>query len=129
MRVKAIYDKGLSVIEEASGSRRRVPRRDFGRKIGVLVKGHYHLSTSLQIGEGGMMIYSKDALIVDQRVVVSFRFPFSKPRVVTAIVRYVLPAKKGQKANYGLEFINLEFDVRREIRNYVALQTQKEKVI
>lgn len=116
------------MIEEANGSRRRVPRRDFSRRIGVLVKGYYHLSAGLQIGEGGMMILSKDTLVVDQRVVVSFRFPFSKPRVVTAVVRYVLPAKKNQKANYGLEFINLEFDVRREIRNYVALQTQQEKV-
>ncbi len=112
--------------EVVNGKRRRVPRRDYARKIGVLVKGHYHLSNGIQIGEGGMLILSKDSLVVDQTVVVSFRFPYSVPRIVTAEVRYVLPAKKGQRPQYGLEFVKLEFDVRREIRNYVALQTHHE---
>lgn len=102
--------------------RRRVPRREFQRRIGVLVKGRYHVSRCVQIGEGGIMIYSADNLSVGQRVVLSFKLPGQAPTVVSAAVRYILPEQLGIKERYGLEFINLNFEVKREIRNYVAMQ-------
>ncbi|MGE0763501.1 MAG: PilZ domain-containing protein [Bdellovibrionales bacterium] len=100
--------------------RRRVPRRDFFNRIGLLVRGAYHVSRAVQIGEGGMMINSKTPLAMGQKVVVSFKLPGLPPDVVLACVRYVLPAENGQADRYGVEFLNLDFNIKREVRNYVA---------
>jgi len=102
--------------------RRRVPRRDFHRRIGLLVKGLYQISRAVQIGEGGMMVYSPTPLVMGQKVVVSFKLSGHPPDVVLACVKYILPAEKGVAERYGIEFLNLDFNIKRGVRNYVATQ-------
>ena len=89
------------------------------------MRGRYHISRSVQIGEGGMMIYSDDKLAVGQRVVLSFKLPGRIPSVVMGTVKYVMTEKVSSRESYGLEFTNLNFEVKREIRNYVAMQTDQ----
>jgi hypothetical protein len=62
---------------------------------------------------------------VGQRVVLSFKLPSHPPEVVTGVIRYVLPAQMGMGERYGLEFINLDFNIKRKIRNYVATQVYR----
>lgn len=102
--------------------RRRVPRREFHRRIGLLVRGVYHVSRAIQIGEGGMMVYSAVPMVLNQKLVVSFKLSGHPPDVVLACVRYILPAEKGLTERYGVEFLNLDFNIKRGVRNYVATQ-------
>lgn len=102
--------------------RRRVPRREFNRRVGLLVRGRYHVSRAVQISEGGMMTYSLEPLVVGQKVVLSFKLPGTPAEIVMATVRYVMPAQAGLGERYGMEFSVLDFNVKRVIRNYVAMQ-------
>ena len=105
--------------------RRRVPRRAFEAPIGLLIAGEYGMSRCHQVGEGGMMVSSARALAVGQRVSLSFFVPGGSVALVRAVVRSLIPVKdKGQGPRYGLEFENLDFQARREIRNFVAAATR-----
>lgn len=106
--------------------RRRVPRREFKKKVGLLIAGEYHVNLATQIGEGGMMVHSHLKMKKGQRLVVIFKLPGSMETVVRAIVRYELDQPSPFGSNYGIEFENLEFKVRREIRNYVASKSEAE---
>ncbi len=102
--------------------RRRVPRRDFIRPIGLLVQGRYYITRSLQIGEGGIKVEFHRPLQDQAEVVVTFQMPDSGPTVVRAVVRNQEPAPDELGlTHFGLEFCSLEFQVKRAIRNYVAL--------
>ena len=106
--------------------RRRVPRREFKKKVGLLIKGDYHVNVATQIGEGGMMIHSHVKMEKGQRLVVIFRLPECEETVVRAVVRYELDKPSPFGSNYGIEFENLEFKMRRQIRNYVASKSEAE---
>ncbi|MCB0407546.1 MAG: PilZ domain-containing protein [Bdellovibrionales bacterium] len=106
--------------------RRRVPRREFKKKVGLLIGGNYHVNVAVQIGEGGLMTHSLDPLQKGQRLVVAFRLPGKQETVVRAIVRYIIEDNGPFGNKYGVEFENLEFRVRREIRNYVASKSEAE---
>lgn len=106
--------------------RRRVPRREFKKKVGILVSGEYYVNFATQIGEGGMMIHSSVPLTKGQRIVISFRLPNCQETVVRAIVRYFIDEPSGHGGRYGIEFENLEFKMRREIRNFVASKSEAE---
>lgn len=110
-------------IPKADLGRRRVPRRDFESSIGILYAGGYRLERSFQVGEGGMLISSRRPLKEGDRLVISF-FMSNIPIVVQGIVRNVVPAAEGKPERYGIEFLNLEFSFKREIRNYVASATR-----
>lgn len=110
---------GLQAKEHLLG-RRRVPRRDFEADVGVLAAGVYQMERCLQVGEGGMMILCERPLVTGQTVVVSFYLPNSSPIIVSAQVRYVVAADETNPVRYGLEFVRLNFQYKREIRNYVA---------
>lgn len=100
--------------------RRRVPRRAYESDVGLLADGTYRMERSLQVGEGGMMITCQRELKMGQSVVISFYLPNSNPIVVFAVVRYVVAAEERNPLRYGLEFVKLNFQYKREIRNYVA---------
>lgn len=116
--------KNMSDTNEKLIRRRRVPRRDFLGRVGILVDGQYQMSRALQIGEGGMLLYSTSPLSVNQQLVVTFRVPGHNPDVVRAVVRYVMAPQAGMRERYGVEFTNLDFKVKRDIRNYVATQSR-----
>jgi hypothetical protein len=103
---------------------RRVPRRSFEATVGILTKGNYNLGQSFQLGEGGMMLASLHDLINDHHIVVSFQMG-AEIVMVRAIVRGKLPAKAGAPIRYNVEFVDLEFQYKRAIRNYVAAATSQ----
>ncbi len=100
--------------------RRRVPRRDYTHRIGLLIAGQYHITRAMQIGEGGMMFYSAVKMRIGQRLVLTFKLPGQNPEVVMGCVRYILQPDQTGQERYGIEFLNLDFNVKREVRNYVA---------
>jgi hypothetical protein len=109
-------------VNETNLGRRRVPRRAFDSPIGLLACGKYLIERSYQVGEGGMMISSQRPLAVDQMVVISF-YLGQVTIVVRGTVRSVVPPGKGFPERYGVEFANLGFQFKREIRNFVASAT------
>lgn len=106
--------------KESSLGRRRVPRRAFDGVVGVLALGEYVTERAYQIGEGGMMIGSSRPLVIGQNLVLSFYLPNSNPIVVHGVLRNIVPADNKNPIRYGLEFVKLNFQNKREIRNYVA---------
>lgn len=119
----------MSKPDNSESRRRRVPRREFNRNIGVLFHGRFTVCQAFQIGEGGLLIAHPINLNIGDTVVVSFKLPNYIPDVVRAVVRYVLEAKGSTPARYGIEFLNLDFTVRRQIRNYVASQIERSKEV
>ncbi len=106
-------------------SRRRVPRRIYAAPVGVLVAGGYAVGRGYQVGEGGMMISTdQQSLTEDLQIVVSFYLPSGEMIVVRAVVRSVIAEAKGSAEKYGLEFLNLDFQSKRAIRNFVAAATR-----
>jgi hypothetical protein len=103
--------------------RRRVPRRSFEGKVGVLLAGSYRVERAYQVGEGGMMVSSKDKLTEGGQLVVNFFLPSGALIMVRGVVRSVIPAKDGHPMRYGIEFLNVGFQSKREIRNFVAAAT------
>lgn len=107
--------------------RRRVPRREFTHRVGLLIRGRYYISRAVQIGEGGMMIQSPVELAGNQQIVISFKLPNLDPDVVRGAVRYQQnDHKRPEIKQYGIEFLTLDFKVKREIRNYVADKSYEE---
>lgn len=109
-------------------SKRRFPRRRFSQNIGVLFKGQYRISESAQIGEGGMMISSDFALEENSWVVVSFMVPGRAFIIVRAQVQYLMPDAQTHEVMYGLKFLNITFDNRRKLRDFIAAKTEAEAV-
>lgn len=103
----------------AGGARRRVPRRIFESPVGLLTGGRYSVERSYQVGEGGMLVSSRSPLAIGTLVVASF-FLKGVTVIVRGVVRNVMEAKENVPERYGLEFQNLEFQFKREIRNFVA---------
>lgn len=105
--------------------RRRVPRRAFEGAVGMLLKGEYSIQRAYQVGEGGMMISStaKTPLVEGVNLVVNFFLPSGVLITVRGLVRSVVPGKDGMPKRYGIEFVNVGFQSKREIRNFVAAAT------
>lgn len=109
-------------------NRRRVPRRAFNKRVGLLVNGVYMVSESTQLGEGGMLIVCPQNLEIGQKLVVTFKLPDAVQAVVRGIIRYKLEPKGDVKYPcYGIEFVNLDFNLKREIRSFVASKSQYEE--
>lgn len=115
--------------KKAAMGRRRVPRRSFEDPVGVLNRGQYSIQQAFQVGEGGMMISSTEELKISDRLVVNFALQSAMTVIVRAVVRNILPAENGLPIRYGIEFVNLEFNFKREIRNFVASATMSDGIV
>ncbi len=108
-------------------TRRRVPRREYIRNVGILMRGEYFVSQALELSEGGMLLEMEHTLVVGQKLVITFALPGTSAGVVRGVIRYVLEDKKGGSLKrYGVEFENLDFQSKRDIRNYVASKSEAE---
>ena len=116
------FARSLSARDTHLG-RRRVPRRNFSSPIGLLARGGYEIEQSYQVGEGGMMFGSRRKLVVGQMVVISFYLQHSTTIVVRGVVRSVVPPSPQWPERFGVEFLTLGFQYKREIRNFVASAT------
>ena len=113
---KEVILKGL-----APEKRRRVPRRALKRNIGLLIKGKYCISKCYELGEGGMLIESPVRLVANQLVVITLRISGLLSAVTLGRVVYLLePKQSGEVVKYGIQFEQIDFDVKRKIRNFVA---------
>lgn len=72
-----------------------------------------------------MMVTSSDIQLVEgMMIAVNFFLPSGVLVMVRGIVRAVVPAKDKLPLRYGIEFVNLGFHYKREIRNFVAAATR-----
>lgn len=110
--------------------RRRVPRRVFTRRIGLLVDGEYHINRSHEVGEGGMLFSSDVPLAEGKSLLISFQVPGNVHVIVRAKVRYLVASKEGNSGHrYGAEFETIDFASKRLIRNYVASKSAVENIV
>lgn len=117
--------RGTPMAEEKVNSgRRRVPRRSFDGQVGVLLHGKYILERASQVGEGGMMITCSSKIKEGTLLLLSFYLPSGVIITVRGAVRNVVKAKGALPERYGIEFLNLDFQYKREIRNFVAAATE-----
>ncbi len=110
----------MADLELISKSRRRVPRRIFETTVGMLLHGQYSIQRTFQVGEGGMMVTAPRDLSIGEQLVVCFYLPGCALVIVRGVVRSVIPESGEVAERYGIEFENLGFQHKREIRNFVA---------
>lgn len=101
--------------------RRRHPRRSFVRSIGILQSGTYDLGMAMEVSEGGMLIQGFRELDPSRSVVLSFLVPGKDFVMVRAKLIY-----KNSEGAYGVQFLNLRFENRRLIRDYIAAKSAEE---
>jgi len=106
--------------------KRRVPRRVFFRKVGLLARGSYYITEAMEVGEGGMQLMSPVPLEEGQQVVISFSIPGMDYVVTRSVVRYVKNSLSDGDVSYGVQFETIDFDSRRKIRSYVAQKSIEE---
>lgn len=106
----------IDMIVNNETRRRRVPRRALKRKVGVLIKGQYSIAHCWEIGEGGILIEIPQELALNQLLIVTFCLPNETHTVVKGILRYRQPHTQ----KFGIEFLNLNFQMKRAIRTFVA---------
>ncbi len=100
---------------------RRFPRRRFREKIGVLHKGEYAMSGAVEIGEGGMLLKPESTPVIGDLVTVNFFIPAKDFITVMGQIIY----KRGTEF-FGVRFLDLDFNSKRIIRDYIALKTAVE---
>ncbi len=117
----------LADLNNSGISRRRVPRRLFKAPVGVLIAGKYAIERAYQLGEGGMMVDCKRGKLKEGTgLALNFFLPSGEIVLVRGIIRAVVPAKDGAPERYGIEFVNLGFQFKRAIRNFVAAATRED---
>lgn len=103
--------------------RRKYPRREFKKKIGVLFKGEYFITTSGEVGEGGISLNSEYIMDENQALVVTFMVPGGEPVSIRAVIKS--RNKSGSEFHYGLAFLDVDFRTKRQIRSFVSSRTQR----
>lgn len=103
--------------------KRRYPRKQLHRRVGVLAAGLFFTGTTLDLGEGGLSFETDYLLEQGHVVVVSFQIPGGDFLSVRALVRFT--QKNGALAQHGLSFENIPFYYKRQIRTFVAAVDNK----
>lgn len=67
-----------------------------------------------------MLLHTETSMQIGDRVVLTFKPPGVDQTVVQSLVRFVTEDEEGKGFKYGLEFLNLEFQSKRQIRSFVA---------
>jgi len=103
-------------------SKRKYPRRQMSKKVGVIFAGTYFLCESTEVGEGGMAFISDYVLQEGRNLVITFQVPLGDFISIRGEIRMV--HKKDGRMIHGIAFRNLDFIVKRQIRTYVSNWTQ-----
>lgn len=107
-------------------ARRRFPRRVFKRTVSLLCEGVYSIGQGSEIGEGGMLI-EMDASVPMQdgaNLLINFLLPSTGICIVKAEVRSY--RETNGKHFYGVLFLNLDYDGKKGIREYIAAKSEQE---
>lgn len=107
--------------------RRKFPRRILKKKVGVLLQGHYLVCESGEIGEGGMALHSDMVFAEGQSMVVSFQIPMGDFVSLRAEVKSIRKGKN--ECVHGLNFSNITFSHKRQIRSFVSSRTAGEDIL
>ena len=102
--------------------RRKYPRRELRKSIGVLSRGTYFIGHSTEIGEGGISVSSDLLLTEGTCVLVNFQIPGGSFVSLRAMVRSTKKEEAGL-ITHGLSFENISFSSKRQIRAYVSART------
>lgn len=107
---------------------RKFPRRRFRQDVGLLHRGKYTLVQGLEIGEGGMLVKFPDSVKAGDIIAISFFISQKGFVVVLGEVVYQKPEPGQEDPSYamGIKFIDLEFEFKRHIRDFIALKTAEE---
>jgi hypothetical protein len=116
------------VVAVVDHQRRRVPQRAIDCRIGLLISGTYVLGKAIELGEEGMKIESPNEIKLLQKLVVTLRIPefisgVMIGQVSEQITEQIAGVKKSTSKSthtYAVQFVNLDFDIKRKIRNFVA---------
>ncbi|MCB0394421.1 MAG: PilZ domain-containing protein [Bdellovibrionales bacterium] len=106
--------------------RRRYPRRQFKHKVGVLYRGHYLVGDAWEIGEGGIRFSTDHKLEAESVVVLSFLVSTEVYVITKGQLRYQSPPKEDGRITFGFQFLDIAFDKKRAIRDYIAAKTEAE---
>lgn len=110
---------------EAVNLRRKFPRRDVRKKVGVLAAGVFFTCFSLEMGEGGISLETDFVLTENREVVLSFQIPHGSFVSVRALVKST--KSTGSNVVHGLSFVEIPFLYKRQIRSFVSsLEEYKE---
>lgn len=109
----------LDLDFNAQLARRKHPRREFLRKMGLLLAGKHSVADGYEIGEGGAAFDTEIEIPEDSLFVLSFQIPGGSFMVVTAQLRSLVKKEDGQY-RAGCHFQNIKFEQRREIRTFVS---------
>lgn len=111
--------------------KRKYPRRVFYGFAGLLINGHYFISESTSMGEGGMSFLSNSIIEPGTFLVVTFKIPGDAMITVRGEVRNSRKSKPKdtQKLIYGVQFMPLEIGQKRRIRTYVSARSEDEPII
>lgn len=112
--------------EMAERRNRRLPRRAVDLNVGILAEGEYFVSKAHEIGEGGLLLSCPKPLVEGQLIVVSYILRGLFTEVTRAVVRNVRDMPDGNQ-RYGIQFDNLDFEIKRKIRNFVASMASSDK--
>ena len=104
---------------EENTTRRKYPRREMKKHVGVLYRGQYFVAQSTEIGEGGISIRSDMLLDNDGCVILSFQVPGGGFMTTRARVRSTQKEEAGF-VTHGLSFENISFSSKRQIRAFVS---------
>jgi c-di-GMP-binding flagellar brake protein YcgR len=116
----------MTPSDEKNLFRRKYPRRLLKRLVGVIRNGVYSVVETMEIGEGGMALISKEPLAQAQQVVVSFQIPGGDFVSLRGVVR----SAKNENGRFihGLSFENIAFTHKRQIRSFVSARSSDEEV-
>lgn len=106
------------LFEDQGYFRRKFPRRQLNRRVGVLVRGVYFTCLAGELGEGGMSIETDMVLKDETLLVISFQIPGGS--FVSLRCRVKSSIKKTSQILYGLAYEKITFSNKREIRDFVS---------
>ncbi len=108
---------------------RQFPRRKFSQPLGLLHMARFELVTSAEIGEGGILFRSSKDMVIGQPITLSFFVPQKGFITVMGEILYKREQKNdGKSRHFGIKFLDLEFECKRMIRDYIALKTAGEAI-
>lgn len=110
-------------FQDSAQARRKYPRRELHKSIGVLSRGNFFIAQSVELGEGGMSLKSEMILNDSSLVILCFQVPGEGFVSVRAKVCSTQKEETGMVI-HGLSFENLTFSGKREIRAFVSARTR-----
>ena len=107
------------------GNKRR-PRRLLSAPLGCLALGEYTMESTVEIGEGGLMMKTLRRFANGSRILLNFYIPGGEILVVPANIVWCRTNEEERINYYGVEFRELDFALNRILRTYIAAKSQDE---